>query len=347
MKNKFLKVSLVLISIITVLILSNKYIIQKVQADSGWDSSYDSGGSWDSSSSSSWGSSSSDWYSSSGRSGSGELGFIGSIFMSLFITLHYYAFVISPVSKMLSKGDNEKKKKIGSTLLVFRLIIVLILDIIFPVFAFFDFILLFVLVFACLPLISKGTSSNRVKSYNQITIEETNKVISDFNIEEFNFKAYQIFYDVQMAWMNFDYDKLKELLTDELYNTYLMDLEELKLKNQRNTMKDFELIETRLISLKEENNTYIAQVYLNVKFYDYVENPSTGIILRGTDRRKLNNTYILTFIKSKEEIKVKYCPRCGAKVEGNQTGICEYCNSKLINEDYDWVMSKKEKISQR
>ena len=38
---------------------------------------------------------------------------------------------------------------------------------------------------------------------------------------------------------------------------------------------------------------------------------------------------------------------CGAPVEGNSTGICEYCKSKLVNDNYDWVMSKKEKISER
>ena len=32
--------------------------------------------------------------------------------------------------------------------------------------------------------------------------------------------CYQIFYDTQMAWMNFDYEKLRQLLTDELYNSY-------------------------------------------------------------------------------------------------------------------------------
>ena len=28
---------------------------------------------------------------------------------------------------------------------------------------------------------------------------------------------------------------------------------------------------------------------------------------------------------------INICPQCGAPVEGNSTGICEYCKSKLIN----------------
>lgn len=346
MKNKFLKISLMLVFLSTILIFSNNYMIQNVEADSGWDTSYDSGGSWDSGSS--WDSSSS-WSSSSGSShssGGGEFGPFTALFMSAFVTIHYFAFVINPISIKLSSGDNEKKKKMASKLLIFRLVIVGLLDIIFPVFAGIDFLLLFVLAFICMPILTKSHNT-RTFNYKQITLEEANRVIPNFNIEEFNFKAYQIFYDVQIAWMNFDYDKMKKLLTDELYNTYLMDLEALKIKGHKNTMKDFELIETKLIDLKEENSTYVAKTYLKVKFYDYVENLDTGMVLRGTDRRKLTNTYILTFVKSKDEVKVNYCPMCGAKVEGNQTGECAYCKSKLINDTYEWVMSKKEKISQK
>ena len=127
-----------------------------------------------------------------------------------------------------------------------------------------------------------------------------------------------------------------------------MNLETLKQKKQKNTMNGFELINSHIISLKEENGKYIAKVYLNVKFYDYIENIDNGVVLRGAKNRKLNNIYILTFISTKEEKKeINICPRCGAPVEGNSTGICEYCKSKLINETHDWVMSKKEKISQR
>jgi len=198
---------------------------------------------------------------------------------------------------------------------------------------------------------SKNTSSSNKSTayrYNQLNQDQVNQIIPNLNIEEFNFKAYQIFYDVQMGWMNFDYDKLKELLTDELYNSYIMDLDVLKIKNQRNTMKGFELIDTKLIGLKEINGKYEAKVLVNVKFYDYIEDVNTNNVLRGTNTRKVNNTYILTFIRTKEEkVDVNNCPRCGAPVEGNTTGTCEYCKAKLINETYDWVMSKKEKIRQR
>ena len=314
--KKIIKIGLVIVMIVSIALLSFKYI-ENIEADSGWDSSYDSGGSWDSGSD--WGGSSwdndydydydydydNDYSGGSGYSGSScdttecKVGALIGILMFFGMSFGIPILLISLSNKNLKVQKERREQEL------------------------------------------KGM-------FRPIEQEAANQVIPNFNIEEFNFKAYQTFYDVQMAWMDFDYDKLKELLTDELYNNYVMQLDTLKLKNHKNTMKGFELIETCLNNLKEENDKYIAEVYLNVKFYDYVENIKSGMILRGTPNRKLNNIYKLTFIRTKDESRnINECPRCGAPVEGNSTGICEYCKSKLVNDNYNWVMSKKEIVRQR
>ena len=45
--KKIVKIALVIVMIVSITLLSFKYI-ENIEADSGWDSSYDSGGSWDS-----------------------------------------------------------------------------------------------------------------------------------------------------------------------------------------------------------------------------------------------------------------------------------------------------------
>lgn len=312
MKSKFVKILLFILLVLSLSFLFLKQI-DNIKADSGWDSSYDSGSSWDSGS---------DWdYSSSWDND--------------------YDYDYDYDYDSSQKGTNGSLDSSGYAILVF----IIIISFIFVIF---------------LNFISKQINKifgsvaktvSRSKSYaifNPLTQNQVNKVIPNFNIEEFNFKAYQEFYDIQIAWMNFDYNKLKELVTDELYNSYVMQLETLKIKNQKNTMKEFELISSHIVDLKEENGIYIAKVYLNVRFYDYVEDIYTNNVVRGTDQRKLDNTYLLTLIKTKKEVNdINICPNCGAPVNGNITGICEYCKSKLINETHDWVISKKEKISQK
>lgn len=312
MKNKFVKILLVILLLFSLSFLSFKYI-ENIKADSGWDSDYDS--SWDSGSS--WDDYDYDYddddydYDSDYSSNGGSYSYSGDpiIFFIPIIVIIVFTFLIALFSPRISRKNMSAREQRRREYL---------------------------------------SKKNIDYNYKKLTHEQVNKVIPNFDIEEFNFKAYQIFYDTQIAWMEFDYDRLKELITDELYNSYVMNLDALKTKNQKNTMKGFELIDSYIFALKEENEKYIAKVYLNVKFYDYIENINTGKVLRGTSSRKLNNTYVLTLIKSKGGANnINICPRCSAPVEGNHTGVCEYCKSKLINETHDWVMSKKEKINQR
>lgn len=293
-------VGLSLLILLTIVVLNNASIIK---ADSGWDTDYDSGGSWDSGS---------DWGGSSWDSGSD-------------FNDHSSVDSMSPID--ISQDE-------------------------FFTFLFLIIITVFIAIISInvkhKRLASKDTNEIDISKYKELTQEQVNKIMPSLNVLEFNFKAYQIFYDVQMAWMNFDYDKLKELLTDELYNSYVMQLDVLKSKNHKNVMKGFELIESHIYDLKEENELYIVKVFLDVSFLDYIENVNTGIIVRGSVNNKVCNTYVLTFTCSKEKATdINKCPNCGAKVEGNATGTCEHCKSKLINKTYNWVMSKKEKINQK
>lgn len=315
MKNKFVKIILIIITFFCIGLFSFNHL-DVIKADSGWDSDYDS--SWDSGSD--WGGSSwdddydynyddynDDWDSGSSGSSGTHSKEAAEAVLITIIVAFSFVFFIVIMS-------SRKSRKFYSSSREQR---------------------------------RREYLSKKIE-YNKLTKEQVSKIIPNFDIEEFNFKAYQIFYDIQNAWMQFDYDKLKELITDELYNSYVMDLDVLKTKKQKNTMKGFELINSYIYDLKEENGMYVAKVYLDVKFYDYIEDSNTGKVLRGTQARKLNNTYILTFIRTKDETSnINFCSRCSAPVEGNTTGICEYCKSKLINKTYDWVMSKKEKINQR
>ena len=97
MKNKIIKY----LSIMVILFTCFFYCIKKneIKADSGWDSSYDSGGSWDSDSS--WDSGSSwDWDSSSGSYHSS--GSIGGISFIIFVVI-VVVFIL-----IVNKGNNPK-----------------------------------------------------------------------------------------------------------------------------------------------------------------------------------------------------------------------------------------------
>lgn len=284
MKKKF-KITCVLVLLLSLFLFSG------VNADSGWDGSYDSGGS-SYSGSSSW---DSDWGSSSSGSG---------IYIS---------------------GDGETS----------------------------SWVIVLIIIFIIIGIVAQNTNnksnSNRNKpmgmqSIKPYDIENIKRVLPSFTKEEFKSQAFVIYKNIQEAWMNFDYEVLQKYTTDELFNTYKSQLVALKVKNQKNIMKDFELKDFEIESMEAVNGKVSLTVRMMVECFDYVVDKENKTI-RGKDNQKVRYDYQMTFIKGISE-KANKCPNCNAPLENVNSSKCPYCDSVIIGENYDWVLAKKRVVSQ-
>ena len=265
--------------------------VNLVKADSGWDSSYDSGGGWDSGGSwdSGWDSGGSWSSSSSGGSYSDGDGFAFMIIFAVVVIIIIYFSI------------NNRGGKGGS-----------------------------------------GSTSNFNK-YSDIKDDRLKKIGMD--ADEFKKLAFELYKSIQEEWMNFDYDGLRKHLTDELYNSYVMQLDALKVKGQQNIMKDFENIDVKITNITEESGILNVTVYLHTAMYDYVVDNNKKTV-RGKDNHKIDIEYSITFVKASDE-SLKKCPNCGAPFEGVAGGKCEYCGSTIVIGPKEYVMSKKTCIGQR
>ena len=75
-----------------------------------------------------------------------------------------------------------------------------------------------------------GYGSNSLGSgslYQDVTNEKITALLPNETVDSLKIIAYDTFIAVQNAWMDFDYDKLRELCTDELYNSYVSQLKTL------------------------------------------------------------------------------------------------------------------------
>lgn len=265
--------------------------VSMARADSGWDSSYDSGGGWDSGGSwdSGWDSGGSWSSSSSDGSYSDGDGFAFMIIFAVVVIIIIYFSI------------NNRGGKGGS-----------------------------------------GSTSNFNK-YSDIKDDRLKMIGMD--ADEFKKLAFELYKSIQEEWMNFDYDGLRKHLTDELYNSYVMQLDALKVKGQQNIMKDFENIDVKITNITEESGIVNVTVYLHTAMYDYVVDNNKKTV-RGKDNHKIDIEYSITFVKASDEILNK-CPNCGAPFEGVAGGKCEYCGSTIVIGPKEYVMSKKTCIGQR
>lgn len=286
--NKLKKVTIYLILFLTLVVGTNTIKITKVDADSGFDSSYDSGGSSWGGSSDSW-DSSSRWDSSDSSSGSGKPASLTSLM--IVVVLFIVVFVIE---NEISKRKTEKKQIIKS---------------------------------------------------KDMDLDLISKIDPNLNLYEFKNEAFNIYKDVQEAWMNLDDGKIRTLTTDELYNMYSMQLDTLRVKNKKNIMKEINLVTASLTNLKIENNIETATVIMTVNCYDYIVD-SQNKVVRGNDKNKIEITYELTYIKSVGE-KVNKCPNCGAEINDDNSTTCEYCRAIITRNTSKWVLSKKQSLNQR
>lgn len=187
----------------------------------------------------------------------------------------------------------------------------------------------------------QSTTLGRVNPYD---INKVKAVLIDFDEDKFKEKAYELYQEIQVAWMDFDKDSIRKCVTDELYNTYSAQLSTLKIKNQKNIMKDFKLLNSSIIGMEIKEKMVSLTIKMKVECYDYVVDKE-GKTLRGNDKQKVIYEYTMTFNKGVSDRPNK-CPNCNAPLDNVNSSKCPYCDSNIINESYDWVLAKKQVLSQ-
>ena len=159
-----------------------------------------------------------------------------------------------------------------------------------------------------------------------------------FNKEEFIKDVFKIYKELQIACMNFDYHTIKSLVSNEVYNIYIDELETLKINNQKNIIDSIEFINGNLIDYNKINTKEIFKVELSVSCYDYIINTLNNEIVKGAKDKKVELNFVLTLQRNMEEL--NKCPKCGAPI--NNLIECDYCKSKIVNNVSNLIISQKE-----
>lgn len=213
---------------------------------------------------------------------------------------------------------------------------------------YFTILIILVLVLSPKEMAKEKDNPNKYIRYEylDITPEHLDEYLPQESIAFIKQEMFLHFIEIQNAWMNFEYDRLRTLCTDELYNSYLSLLETLKLKHGQNIMHNFECLDTKITNIEEINGQIVLTVFMCVEFYDYVINTKTKKIIRGNNSNKVLNNYIMTFVKGKStNNKDKKCPNCGAPHNNVTSGECKYCHSTIVTKASRFVLSSKKNIN--
>lgn len=167
----------------------------------------------------------------------------------------------------------------------------------------------------------------------------------DFSVSKFKSKVENTFVQIKLSSITGKTEKIKHFVSDEVYNQIRSFVEYNESKNQIQMYEELNVANIDIVSIDEFENKFVLKVRLHSKAYDYLIDKSSKRVISGDTRDRKERYHMIEFTKLKNAKlfgAVRKCQSCGASMDINKTGRCNYCGSIFKLERYDWVITSLE-----
>ncbi|MEA4925436.1 MAG: TIM44-like domain-containing protein [Syntrophomonadaceae bacterium] len=175
----------------------------------------------------------------------------------------------------------------------------------------------------------------------------------NFSEDLFISKINNMFIQLQEAWMEKDWKRVRPFESDELFNMHNKQLQEYIRNNTTNVIEKIGILDTEIRDYHDNGATETLDVYIRVRMHDYIIDDETRKIVEGDANQEIIMEYLLVMTRKKgvktniaKSTTITSCPNCGANVSINASGECEYCGSIVSSGDFDWLLTRMDVISQ-
>ncbi len=150
------------------------------------------------------------------------------------------------------------------------------------------------------------------------------------------------FEEIYKAWSTLQWNKVRHILSDRLWESYNFWIQAYKQHGWRN-MLDVSLQKVEVVRVELDRFYEAVTVRIFASGLDYVAD-SNGKVLAGSKRIPRRFSEYWTFIRrtgvERDDISLHRCPACGAPADKiGQSGICEYCGNKITWGDFSWILA--------
>lgn len=210
-------------------------------------------------------------------------------------------------------------------------------------------IFLIIVIIVC-AFILKGLSKEE-KNYMEVSEQYLKNIGKDYSKDEYASWATGIYIEVINSVMNENYNYLRDTLSDELYNNYLLAIKNSKDRNVKNVVEDIKPEFSKLVNLKIQGDMEIAKVWMKLSYIEYVKDIAKPVneeeiqeekIISGSKTNRLEKEYILTFVKTHTPKESVVCPNCGYIHHIIEKVNCMRCGANIVPRNYHWVLIAKE-----
>ena len=163
----------------------------------------------------------------------------------------------------------------------------------------------------------------------------------EFNEAMFKTKVDNIFVKLYTSIMKQDLSDVDHFIADDFQKELEEKINILKKQNKRQMYDELNVKESNIESIDLVNGQFVVNVFLQARYMDYILDLSTGNVISGNDNSRIQVNYMLTFTKKCDATSqgiAKKCHACGAPMDVNNSGKCDYCGSIYKQEEHDWVL---------
>lgn len=203
---------------------------------------------------------------------------------------------------------------------------------------------------------ARGTGS-AVGASSRASLMPLSKLLESdpgFSENQIKEKISNLYIKLQNAWQDKKWEPMRAYMTDQLYNQFGRQLDELIRSRRTNYVERIAVLGVDLLGVAQDdvNDTIVARV--KTRIVDYTVDDATGGVVSGNKTKELFMEYEWTLIRSRgaktehsDHAETVHCANCGAPLEISYSAKCDYCGAVTVNSQYDWVISSIKGISQR
>ncbi|MGZ8829658.1 MAG: TIM44-like domain-containing protein [Thermoanaerobaculia bacterium] len=167
----------------------------------------------------------------------------------------------------------------------------------------------------------------------------------EFLWEDLERRARETAKTLQDAWTARDWERVRPLESDTLFQTHRYWMDAYTRQGLRNVVDAFSLGRVEPVRIVSDPFYDAITMRLWASGRDYTTNPK-GKVVAGSNNVLRSWSEYWTFIRTRatqaDPSKTVSCPNCGAAVEVGTSGICRFCGGKLTSGEFGWVLSRIE-----
>ncbi len=166
-----------------------------------------------------------------------------------------------------------------------------------------------------------------------------------FNEQMFKDKAEAAFFKIQEGWERQDTSVMRPYISDGVLQRFTNQLSDAKSRGEKNILENITIGHVDIVDVKSDTTFNYITTKIDASAADYTVDSEQKMI-RGS--KTINGfTEYWTFLRSigvvtnlDKQLKDNKCPNCGAPLEVNATGKCNYCGAIVTSGQFDWVVSE-------